>query len=243
MGLSSRTLWTLRRYWADRLGVPPNAFEKSGGTVGSADEGGIQLFFHGDSLIVGVSDPLLDPAKDRSETGLPLDAEYEDAVHGWLTRFDGIDQAIGPTFYGYADRETFSPVKSDARVLTAADAAAYQSFQRSIPDDEWEQGGTQFTPGETAGLFVDEELVAVAGFDVWEGVLAHLAVVTHPDHRGHGYGRSVVSQATEKAFADGLLPQYRTSDAWPWSVALAQDLGFHRFATAYFGVYQGQRPS
>ncbi|GAA0539110.1 GNAT family N-acetyltransferase [Halorubrum ejinorense] len=238
MGLSSRTLWTLRRYWADRLGVPPEAFEKSGGTVGNAEEGGIQLFSHGDSQIVGVPGPLLDAAEDRSETEIPLDAEDEDAVHGWLTRFDGIEQAIGPTFYGYADRETFTPVESDARALTAADAAAYRSFQRSIPDNEWEQGGTQFTPGETVGLFVDEELVAVAGFDVWEGVLAHLAVVTRPDNRGHGYGRSVVSQATEKAFADGLLPQYQTSDAWPWSVALAQDLGFHRFATAYLGVYR-----
>ena len=238
MGLSSRTLWTLRRYWADRLGVSPEAFEKSGGTVGNAEEGGIQLFSHGNSQIVGVPGPLLDAAEDRSETRIPLDAEDEDAVHGWLTRFDGIEQAIGPTFYGYADRETFTPVESDARVLTAADAAAYQSFQRSIPDNEWEQGGTQFTPGETVGLFIDEELVAVAGFDVWEGVLAHLAVVTRPDNRGHGYGRSVVSQATEKAFADGLLPQYRTSDAWPWSVALAQDLGFHRFATAYLGVYR-----
>ncbi|MFY4816375.1 GNAT family N-acetyltransferase [Halorubrum sp. Atlit-26R] len=238
MGLSSRTLWTLRRYWADRLGVPPEAFEKSGGTVGDAEEGGIQLFSHGDSLIVGVPGPLLDAAEDRSETGIPLDADDEDAVHGWLTRFDGIERAIGPTFYGYADRETFTPVESDARALTAADAAAYRSFQRSIPDTEWEQGGTQFTPGETVGLFVDEELVAVAGFDVWEGVLAHLAVVTRPDNRGRGYGRSVVSQATEKAFADGLLPQYRTSDAWPWSVALAQDLGFHRFATAYLGVYR-----
>lgn len=238
MGLSSRTLWTLRRYWADRLGVPHNAFEKSEGTVGSAEEGGIQLFCHGDALVVGVPDALLDAAEDRSETIMSLDTESEDAVHGWLTRFDGIEQVFGPTFYGYADRETFTPVESDARVLTAADTAAYQAFRRSIPDTEWERGGTQFTPGETVGLFVDGGLVAVAGFDVWEGLLAHLAVVTRPNHRGNGYGQLVVSQATERAFADGFLPQYRTSDAWPWSVALAQNLGFHRFTTAYLGVYQ-----
>ena len=236
MGLRSRTLWTLRRYWADRLGVPPDAFEKSGKTVGSAEEGGIQLFSHGDSLVVGAPDLLIDAVGDRCESGVPLDAE-EDAVHGWLTRFDGIERAIGPTFYGYADRETFTPVESDARVLTAADTDAYQVLQQGTPDTEWEQGGTQFTPGETVGLFVDDALVAVAGFDVWEGLLAHLAVVTHPDHRGHGYGRAVVSRATERAFAEGLLPQYRTSDAWPWSVALARDLGFHRFATAYLGVH------
>lgn len=108
-------------------------------------------------------------------------------------------------------------------------------FRRSIPG---EQGGMQFIPGKTVGLFVDEQLVAAAGFTVWNGLLAHLAVVTHPNYRSQGYGKTVVSRATEQAFADGLLPQYRTSDVWPWSVALAQSLGFHRFTTACFGIYQ-----
>lgn len=238
MDLTSRTLWTLRRYWADRLGVHPDAFEESGVTVGSAKEGGIQLFCHENALIVGAPSALLNETEDRSDTLPSLDTDSEDVVNDWLTRFDGIEQIFGPTFYGYTDRETFTPIESDARVLTAADASAYQTFRRRIPDNEWKQGGTQFVPGETVGLFVDGELGAVAGVNIWDGLLAHLAVVTDPNHRGQGYGKAVVSRATEQALGDGFLPQYRTADAWPWSVALAQNLGFQRFTTAYLGVYQ-----
>lgn len=238
MDLTSRTLWALRRYWADRLGVTPNAFEESGVSFGPAEEGGIQLFCRDDTLVVGTPDALRDSIGDKIKSLSTLDTNNRDEVSEWFARFDGIEHVLGPTFYGYADRETFTPVKSDARVLTAGDKSAYQTFRRSIPDDEWDAGGIEFTPGDTVGLFSDEKLVAVAGFDVWDGLLAHLAVVTHPDHRSQGYGQAVVSRATEQAFTDGFLPQYRTLDAWPWSVALANNLGFHRFTTAYFGVYQ-----
>lgn len=238
MGLTSRTLWTLRRYWADRLGVPSGAFEESEVTVGLAEESGVQLFCRNDALVVGAPNALVESAKDQGEALETLDTDTVDEVHEWFTYFDGIEQVLGPTFYGYSDRETFSSIESDARVLTSADNTAYQTFRSSIPDEEWEHGGMQFTPDETVGLFVDGKLVAIAGYDVWDGLLAHLAVVTHPDHRNQGYGKAVVSRATEQALADGLLPQYRTSDAWPWSVTLAQNLGFHRFTTAYFGVSQ-----
>jgi GNAT superfamily N-acetyltransferase len=207
-------------------------------TVGSAEEGGIQLFYCDDAVVVGAPHALLDSVEDRANALASRTTDSANKAPEWLTHFDGIEQVLGPTFYGYTDRETFTPIESDASVLTSADSSSVQTFQRDIPDDEWEQGDVQFTPDKTIGLFVDEELVAISGYDIWEGLLAHLAVVTHPDHRSQGYGQAVVSRATEQALADGLLPQYRTSDAWPWSVTLAQNLGFHRFTTAYFGICQ-----
>lgn len=238
MGLGSRTLWTLRHYWADRLGVPSRAFDEAEVTIGTAEEGGIQVFSRDETVVVGVPPELQDSAGAEIEHLATVDTGDRDEVHEWFSRFDEIEQVLGPTFYGYADRESVSPVTAAARVLTAADRSAYQAFRQGVPDTEWDAGGMQFTPGETVGLFVDEELVAAAGFEVWDGLLAHLAVVTHPAHRGQGYGQVVVSRATEQAFTDGYLPQYRTSDAWPWSVALAKNLGFHRFATGYLGVRQ-----
>ena len=76
----------------------------------------------------------------------------------------------------------------------------------------------------------------MAGYDIWDGLIAHVAVVTHPDHRSSGNGRAAASLLTDRALDAGLLPQYRTSDAWPWSVALAEGLGYERFATSYRGV-------
>jgi GNAT superfamily N-acetyltransferase len=95
------------------------------------------------------------------------------------------------------------------------------------------------------GLFADagddHELVAAAAYDVWDDLLAHLAVVASPERRNQGYGRAVVSRATERALAEGLIPQYRTADAWPWSVALAEGLGFCQFGTSVL-VSIGESP-
>jgi RimJ/RimL family protein N-acetyltransferase len=233
MTLASRTRWSVRRYWADRLGVSVDAFEGSGVTVGVATEGGVQVFRCGESVVVGAPAEMVAVVRERA--GSLADAEREDDVAGWLEGFDPVEGVLGPTFYGYADRESFSPVESDARVLRADDEGAFESLRVAVPEQEWEHGGPAFTPGETVGVFEDGSLVAVSGFAVWDDLLAHLAVVAHPAHRGEGHGQAVVSRAAERAFTAGYVPQYRTADAWPWSVALAERLGFERFATAFLG--------
>lgn len=238
MALSSRTRWTVRRYWAERLGVSSNAFENTGIAVGPAHEGGVQLFRRGERVVIGAPEPYVEQLQQRSGELATLDLDESNTVRKWLTDIDIVDRVIGPTFYGYTDRETFTPVESNARTLTVDDESAYDAFQAAIPDDEWEQGGTGFVAGETVGRFVDDRLVSLAGYEQWDGLIAHISVVTHPEYRGEGYGRAVVSQVTEQALSEGLTPQYRTSDAWPWSVSVARGLGFERFVTAYLGVGQ-----
>jgi GNAT superfamily N-acetyltransferase len=236
MPLAARTYWTLQRYWADRLGVSPSAFEKQGMSTGHANEGGVQLFSLDGALVIGSPASLISSLDRRSSDFAASSADDSVFIKNWLADFDTVTRVIGPAFYGYADRETFDSVASAARVLTSDGESAYDILRAAVLDDEWEQGGMDFVPKETVGLYVDNDLVASAGYDVWDGLIAHLAVITHPDHRNKGHGRAVVSRATERALADGLLPQYRTADAWPWSVALAENLGFERFATAYLGV-------
>ncbi|WP_144240155.1 GNAT family N-acetyltransferase [Haladaptatus cibarius] len=98
------------------------------------------------------------------------------------------------------------------------------------------QGGSKFSAGNTVGLFVNEELGAIAGYEIWDDVNAHIEIVTHPNYRSEGYGQAVVSRATDHALSADLLPQYRTLDAWQWSVSFAQGVGYQRFATAYPGI-------
>lgn len=238
MGLTSRTLSTLRQYWADRLGVTPDALTETGVTVGLTDEDGVPLFCCDDALVIGAPNSLVSVFEQRSDALVKLNTNNRDEVREWFIKFNTIEKVLGPAFWGYTDRQSFDPVKSDARVLTPVDESAHDVFRAAISDEEWEQGGPQFTPGETVGLFVDDNLVATSGYEVWDDLIAHLAVVTHPNHRNDGYGQEVVSRATEKAITEGLIPQYRTLDAWPWSVSLAQRLGFKRFATGYLGVNQ-----
>ena len=237
MALCVRTVWILRRYWTNRLGVAVDAFEEPGVTVGPADEGGVQLFRHDESVVIGAPTALLNSVERESDAALELDIDDAGAIREWFDAVGVNGAVLGPAFYGYTDREVFDPVDGDARALAAGDRPSYDTFRVAIPDDEWEHGGSSLTPGQTVGLFLGNDLVAVAGYEVWNDLLAHIAVVTHPNHRNSGHGRAVVSLATEQALSAGLVPQYRTLEAWPWSVALARQLGFERFATASLGIY------
>lgn len=230
MGLASRTRRALREYWADRLGVDPDAFDRDGATVGPANPGEVELFRRADALVVGAPEWLVGPLRQRRDDLGRLDLDDPDAIEAWFGEFGSVERVLGPAFYGYVDSEAFEPVESSARFL-AADRPAHERFRAAVPDGEWEAAGPELVPGRTVGLFDGDELVAVAGYDIWDDRLAHVAVVTHPEHRDEGFGRAVVSRATERAFAADLLPQYRTLDAWPWSVALARGLGYERFAT------------
>jgi predicted GNAT family acetyltransferase len=62
--------------------------------------------------------------------------------------------------------------------------------------------------------------------------IAHIAVVTHPSHRGRGYGKAAVAHLAARAIAEGLLPQYRTLDSNQPSLRIAEALGFQRYATS-----------
>jgi len=238
MSLTADTRLTLRRYWADRLGVTPGAFSGESVTVGTTDEDGLTVLFYNDAVVVGSPHLIRDAVDKQTESLSSLNPRDAEECRDWFTAFDRIETVLGPAFWGYTDEEAFEPVESDARVLGSGDESAYAAFQEEFPSEEWTNGGPAFVPGETVGLLVDEELVAASRYEVWEDLLAHLAVVTHPDKRGHRYGQMVVSRATELALSAGLIPQYRTLDAWPWSVALAEDLGFERFATGTLGILE-----
>ena len=54
--------------------------------------------------------------------------------------------------------------------------------------------------------------------------------LTHPDYRGRGYGKAVVSAMTAHGLATGGVVQYRTCKPISPSVGIAQALGFQRFA-------------
>lgn len=233
--LEPDTRRTCREYWAGKLGVEPRAFEEDGVTVGETDGEDLDLFVRDGAVVVGAPSEVR-AACERTADDLAAAAPDAAAVGEWVAGVEAVETVLGPAFYGYADAATFDPVDADARVLDADDDPAFEDLRAAVPEEEWANGGPAFRPGETVGRVVGGDLVAVAGHEVWDGLLAHVAVVTHPDHRGEGYGRAVVSLVTDRALDAGLVPQYRTADAWPWSVALAEGLGYQRFATSYLGV-------
>jgi RimJ/RimL family protein N-acetyltransferase len=61
--------------------------------------------------------------------------------------------------------------------------------------------------------------------------LLHIGIITHPDVRGQGYGRAVVSAISAYGLAADLVPRYQTLAANTPSVAIARALGFTHYAT------------
>ncbi|WP_440988282.1 GNAT family N-acetyltransferase [Haloarchaeobius baliensis] len=223
----------LETYWTDQLGVPGDAFESEGVVVGETGaEAGIQVFVRDGTVAIGAPSPHVADCRAHAADLAAVATDDPAALTRWVAdHVTTVETVLGPAYYGYTDAERFEPVASAARVLTADDEAAYDRFRTAVPAEEWDAGGPAFEPGETVGVAADGQLVAAAGYEVWDEQVAHVGVVTHPDHRSRGFGRAVVSRATERALDAGLWPQYRTLDAWPWSVSLADGLGFERFAT------------
>jgi hypothetical protein len=186
------------------------------------------MFERDDTLAIGAPQSLIESLRGRADDLASIDATDPVAIREILHDLGSIEAVLGPAFYGYVDRETFTPIESSARTLIAADSSAYNRFRTTVPDAEWERGGSGLEPGQTLGLFVGETLVAVAAYEVWNDLLAHLAVV---------------SRATDRALTEGYLPQYRTLNAWPWSVALAEELGFERFATSILVLVDTDEPA
>jgi hypothetical protein len=68
--------------------------------------------------------------------------------------------------------------------------------------------------------------LAGAGYDIWEGILAHLAVITPPDERRKGYAGRIAAVAVEEAMAAGLVPQWRARTDSTASQRTARRAGF-----------------
>jgi RimJ/RimL family protein N-acetyltransferase len=94
----------------------------------------------------------------------------------------------------------------------------------------WEHSGIDPARPPVFGCFAGDRLAAAGMLERWGDRLLHVGIVTHPDYRGRGYGKAVVSAMTAHGLATGGVLQYRTLQANLPSVGIAQALGFQRFA-------------
>jgi GNAT superfamily N-acetyltransferase len=138
---------------------------------------------------------------------------------------------IGPAFIGYAETVSAPAPAHHLRSLSVSDAAAIESLRANCDPTEWDHGGSS-RDHVCSGVFESGELGALAGYEVWGGTIAHIAVVTHPKFRGRGFGRSAVAHLAQRALDVGLLPQYRTLESNAPSMRIAGSLGFERYATS-----------
>lgn len=98
-----------------------------------------------------------------------LDISDRDEIVGLFDAVEPVETVLGPAFWGYVDQESFITNGSAARLLEPKDESAYEEFQHRVGDEDWDRGGPSFIPGRTVGRFVEDDLAAVSGYEVWRG--------------------------------------------------------------------------
>lgn len=113
------------------------------------------------------------------------------------------------------------------QVSVSFDAAHVQQLTSLSPADDVALSGLERARWAAAVVRQEtDEVLAAAGVEIWQQVLGHVGVLTHPEHRGLGLGRFASAVAVEEAFTEGLIPQWRAAGESPGSLRMAISLGF-----------------
>jgi GNAT superfamily N-acetyltransferase len=238
--LSDRTIAIAHRYWAQHLGCKPDelfadparAIQHGGERAGY--EGVFALFREGRVMISlpHDGDSKSSPSAAMMETFQRWLWEEDFAPGSFATAMMPLAEGIiGPAFIGYAETMMHPDPAHAVRSLAADDTSALEALQAACDSTEWQHGGSSIEH-VCSGAFVEGQLAALAGYEVWGGTIAQICIVTHPERRGKGYARSAVAHVARRAFDAGLLPQYRTLEANGPSMRVAESLGFEEYAVS-----------
>lgn len=236
--LHPATVDAMDGYWAAHLNVarsrlrPPRPLAIPHGAE-LADYRGMFAQGFGGAPLVSLPRDLLErygaAAAEASRTGLLDDGRWQ-AVFG-----NEVERVVGPAIVACADAGTLRrPTReAEVRLLDAADGPLLDALRSACTAEEWAHaGGIHLGETPVIGAFVDGALAAAAGYTVWGGIIAHLGIVTHPAHRGHGLGGAAVVRAAEAALEAGLVPQYRTLASNLPSMRIARRMGFIDYAAS-----------
>lgn len=217
--------------WARLLGLADDAFDRARGRRihhSPVHPGGgeadvvmfVQLFdarvLVGPSWVHDAARRLDDAQLRSARTLLQLSAHVPSA------------RILGEATLAYLDGAIDHPDAETAQVADDVDLAV--TLERACPADDTAEASISDV-AERFVLMVDDQPVAGAGYEEWAGLIAHLAVLTAPEHRRQGFGGLIAALAANDAFAAGLVPQWRARTDNRASRRLAETLGFAEVGT------------
>jgi GNAT superfamily N-acetyltransferase len=235
--LSDTARGTVDAFWAADIGCRPEDFNTDAVdvVVVPSHEGReyAQFFRRKRRLQITCSASIVDIVRnathDRAQDAIFDVAFVERALTG------RIDRVLGPTYLGYLDALDSDRQDSNARLLSRNDIGALNDLRGSATAQDLEYSGLD--PDKLiviAGYFIDGTLVSAAGYKVWGGQIAHIAVLTREDARGAGYGRACVRGIAAHAIEQGLIAQYQALYENTRSLAIARSLGFEDYAARIY---------
>lgn len=151
--------------------------------------------------------------------------EAQQVPSGWaLVRDGALDQmtAVRPSMVA-----TSLPEGAPMRALTPADAPAMVELARLTEPGPFRLRTLEL--GGYCGIFHGDRLMAMAGRRLaMPGFVEVSAVCTHPEARGRGYARMLMSQAMEGIIAEGRTPFLHTFAENAGAIRIYRELGFTR---------------
>ncbi|SDT27631.1 hypothetical protein SAMN04488543_3533 [Friedmanniella luteola] len=216
----------VRLAWSRLLGLPDDTLDPAANpvrTVRSVSEGQAMVVRLWDTWVV------LGPAWFLERTADVDPAVLVDPTT-LLRSCDGQPaRLIGHAVLGFTDRyaEPSAPGRVALEDVPVDDApAAAATLERACPPDDVAEVGL----AELARVFVTlddrDQPTSGAGYDEWQGLLAHLGVLTPPELRRTGWGTVAAALALNDALDVGLVPQWRARTDNAASRRLARRLGF-----------------
>jgi ribosomal protein S18 acetylase RimI-like enzyme len=220
-------------HWAGFFGLRPDAFLQPGVRVvphaGLAGYQGAWIFWRGETTVISVPEACVAEVAARATSLIPGEPATADTAAFLFGSRAG--RLVGPAYHGYAERADFRPDPSPhVRSLTPADREPLLGLAAACDPIEWEHSTLGSDVENTFGYFAGRELLAACKTVMRGPRAADHGVITHPAHRGRGYGRAVVSASMQHALDRGDLVVYQTLVANLPAVAIARALGCHDYA-------------
>jgi RimJ/RimL family protein N-acetyltransferase len=136
-------------------------------------------------------------------------------------------EVLGPAVLLYLEPDEFTPADaSEVDWVMSPDTDVMELEALSGAEDAGEAGVSMCRSPIFITRSTDGHVTAAAGYTPWLDRVAHVSVLTRPDHRGRGLGQKVASTAVQHAIANGFIAQWRARITNTPSIGIASALGF-----------------
>lgn len=154
------------------------------------------------ATVVGAPAPAAEKLADLSSTSLLDPAQLVSALDG-----------LGPTLFGaatlsYLDARTFTP--SLSMQVDVAERKDLERVLAALPSADRDESGLAEMERWWVVNGPDGTSRAAAGYETWNGAIAHVGVAVVPEARGRGNGAAAASAAVAHALGSGLVVQWRS---------------------------------
>lgn len=165
------------------------------------------------------------------------DRPDKEALLAWLDVTTGATLETDNLFFADPSRlaAPATPPGITVRPLDEADGAAFAALDKACTKEDLEAGFVELDHDIVVGVFEGPTLVAKASSFAWwpddddDSPVWDIGYVTHPKHRGKGYGKLAAAFLAQELFAIDAIPMIRATDNRPASLGIARSLHFSFF--------------